>query len=134
MFAKNICFAALILIFSTLYLGDIAMASTSMPSLTIDELFDEQAAGKTPFLLDVRRDQEFASGHLKGAVHIPLSDLSSRILEVPKDKPIVVYCRSGARSSRAMKLLMSKGYDNLRNLTGGILAWRIYCEKMNGAC
>lgn len=77
----------------------------------------------TPHLLiDVRTPAEFASGHIAGAVNIPVESLQSRLSEVPNGQPIVVYCRSGNRSAQAASILASAGYENLYDL-GGITAW-----------
>lgn len=75
-----------------------------------------------PFVLDVRRKTEFAEGHIAGATNIAHTRLLSRLAEVPKDRPILVNCRSGARSARACSLLQRHGYQ-VTNLAGGILAW-----------
>jgi hydroxyacylglutathione hydrolase len=75
-----------------------------------------------PFVLDVRRKTEFAEGHIGGATNIAHTRLLSRLAEVPKDRPILVNCRSGARSARACSLLQRCGYD-VTNLAGGMLAW-----------
>jgi phage shock protein E len=61
-------------------------------------------------LLDVRTSEEFASGHLDGAVLIPVSDLAVRMGELPRDRPVVVYCRSGRRSAAAADQLRSAGF------------------------
>lgn len=61
-------------------------------------------------LLDVRTPGEFAGGHLDGAINIPVDALASRIGELPADKPVVVYCRSGRRSAIAADLLAQKGF------------------------
>lgn len=75
--------------------------------------------------LDVRTPQEFASGHLKGARHIPLSELGSRAGELPsKDGPILVYCHAGSRSMQACGILSNQGFSNAHNLSGGITAWQ----------
>ncbi|MCR8978619.1 MBL fold metallo-hydrolase [Brevibacillus laterosporus] len=74
-------------------------------------------------LIDVRNSSEWLEGHLPHAVHIPLGSLQERLDEISKDKPILVQCRSGARSAIAVSLLESKGFENLINLKGGILAW-----------
>jgi hydroxyacylglutathione hydrolase len=76
----------------------------------------------TPFVLDVRRKTEFAEGHIAGATNIAHTRLLSRLAEVPKDRPILVNCRSGARSARACSLLERHGYE-VTNLAGGMLAW-----------
>lgn len=73
-------------------------------------------------LVDVRTPEEFATGHIAGAVNIPLDTLESRLGEVPKDTPIVLYCRTGNRSAQAADLLEGAGYSDIRDL-GGILDW-----------
>lgn len=62
-------------------------------------------------LVDVRTPEEFAGKHVGGAKNIPIDELDTRMTEIPKDKPVVVYCASGARSSAAAKMLKSAGYD-----------------------
>lgn len=73
-------------------------------------------------LVDVRTAEEFASGHIPGAVNIPLQELEGRLAEVPADSPVVVYCRSGNRSAQAADLLHEAGYTQVYDL-GGITAW-----------
>jgi len=68
-------------------------------------------------LVDVRSPEEFADGHLDGAVNIPVGQLEARLTEVgPKDVPVVVYCRSGHRASRARELLLAAGFKEVHNL------------------
>lgn len=76
-------------------------------------------------VLDTREDSEFSSGHIKGAVHIPMSQIKKRIseLEKYKSKPVLLYCRSGNRSNHTGKTLSHAGFDNVQNLAGGMLAW-----------
>lgn len=74
-------------------------------------------------LLDVRTPEEFAAGHVEGAVNIPVQNLAERMAEVgPQDRPVVVYCRSGARSARATAMLKEAGYQQLLDL-GPMSAW-----------
>ncbi len=74
-------------------------------------------------LIDVRSPEEFADGHLPGALNIPVGTLAARMGDVgPKEAPIVLYCRSGARSSRAARLLREHGFSHVRNL-GPMGAW-----------
>jgi len=75
-----------------------------------------------PFVLDARRKVEFADGHIAGAANIAHTRLRARLSEVPKDRHILVNCRSGARSGRACSLLQKHGYE-VTNLAGGMLAW-----------
>ena len=76
-----------------------------------------------PVVLDVRHEGEWNSGHLPGAVHIPLGHLAARQSELPPDQPIVTHCRSGARSAIAASLLRRVGFDDVSNLEGGFAAW-----------
>ena len=77
-------------------------------------------------VIDVREHQEWAEGHVPGARHIPLGDLSKYLRELEKHKGhhVICLCRSGMRSARAAALLKKAGYDNVYNLKGGIGAWR----------
>lgn len=76
-----------------------------------------------PFVLDVRAPEEFVSGHVPGAVNIPYDQIASRLAEVPKDKDIVLYCRSGRRVAIAADVLVANGYQRLRHLEGDMPAW-----------
>jgi len=74
-------------------------------------------------LVDVRTPEEFAGGHIEGAVNIPVQELDRRMSELgPKDAAIVVYCRSGARSAQAANMLKSAGYGSVHNL-GAMSRW-----------
>lgn len=74
-------------------------------------------------LLDVRTPGEFASGHLPGAVNIPVDELPRRVAEVgPKERAVVVYCRSGARSGRAASVLRAEGYARVEDI-GAMSRW-----------
>lgn len=72
-------------------------------------------------LVDVRTPNEFASGHLDGAINIPVADIAARQAQLDKGAPVVVYCRSGARSARAASVLKGDGFD-VHDL-GPISAW-----------
>jgi rhodanese-related sulfurtransferase len=78
------------------------------------------------FILDVRTEGEFGQGHLGRAVLIPVHELPGRLSELPADKktPILVYCAVGGRSSMAAVILKAKGYANVHDLSGGIVAWQ----------
>ncbi len=81
------------------------------------------AVEKGAVLLDVRSPEEFAEGHLPGAINIPVGELASRMAELPKkDAGIVVYCRSGARSARATGILHEHGLTQIVDL-GPMSAW-----------
>jgi molybdopterin/thiamine biosynthesis adenylyltransferase/rhodanese-related sulfurtransferase len=76
-----------------------------------------------PFLLDVREPNEWEIGHLPDAVRISVNELPSRMNELDQAREMVVYCRSGARSGRAVDLLRGAGFRKVKNMTGGILRW-----------
>jgi len=66
-------------------------------------------------ILDVRSPGEFASGHIRGAINLPLDQLGSKLNKLSKDKPIITCCASGMRSASAKGFLKSKGYDQVYN-------------------
>ena len=82
----------------------------------------ERLAAGTHFPLDVRRADEFAEGHVPGAKHVAYPRLPEHLDELPKDRPILVNCRGGARSARAVSYLLRHGFD-AANVAGGFLAW-----------
>ena len=93
------------------------------PITTIDwqKAFEMNKAGAV--LLDVRTPAEVAKGMAsEAAVNVPLQELPQRLSEVPKDKDLLVYCRSGKRSMAASKFLVENGYTRVFNIEGGILA------------
>ena len=92
-------------------------------NLTPAELQQRLAQGERLTLLDVREPFEYTEAHLKGSLLIPLDQLSLRLAEVPKDKPIVAVCRSGNRSGVAASLLQRAGFTNIFNLKGGLVEW-----------
>jgi adenylyltransferase/sulfurtransferase len=78
-----------------------------------------------PFLLDVREANEWEIGYLHGAVRISVNELAARITELhdQRDNPVVIYCRSGARSARAVTMLQQAGFRRVINMAGGTLRW-----------
>ncbi len=90
---------------------------------TPEQLAEAVLAGEVT-LLDVRARSEWDEGHLPNATHTMLGFLPRRISEIPADKPIVVQCRSGARSAIAASVLQASGLTNVINLSGGLQAWQ----------
>lgn len=95
-------------------------ADITVPEETIDDL--AAALENGAYLLDVRRDDEYAEAHVPGAVHIPLDQLADRSGEVPAEQRIHVICASGGRSMAAAKALSGAGVDAV-NVAGGTNAW-----------
>lgn len=79
---------------------------------------------KGALLIDVREANEYQEIHAEGATLIPLSEFETRYSELPKEKELVLICRSGARSGRATQYLLDHGYNKAVNLTGGTIAWQ----------
>lgn len=73
--------------------------------------------------IDVREQWEYDEGHIPGITLIPMSELESRLAEIPTDKTVVLTCRSGNRSGQMHAYLEDQGFDNTINMEGGILAW-----------
>ncbi|QAS54215.1 rhodanese-like domain-containing protein [Halobacillus litoralis] len=91
-----------------------------MDTLTEDEFREGYRKAQ---LIDVRESKEFDGGHILGARNIPLSQMKNRLVEIRKDKPVYLYCQSGARSARAAMMLHKKGYEDLNMLQGGFKKW-----------
>ena len=80
-------------------------------------------AGEEIALIDIRSDAEVAQGVLPDSEHLAMHLIPLRMHDLPKDKAVVLYCRSGARSYHACNFLSQQGVDNVINLRGGIIAW-----------
>ncbi len=94
-----------------------------MKEKTVAELKQMMDSGAEFKLIDVREPHEFEICNLKGEL-IPMNEVPEHLDKIPKDVPVVVHCRSGARSGRIIQYLEQEhGYTNLFNLKGGILAW-----------
>lgn len=77
-------------------------------------------------LVDVREAHEWAQGHIPGAVHLPLSELSQRADELPEGKPVILYCLAGGRSGQALAWCNANGHEVEGHMGGGIGAWRAH--------
>jgi len=74
-------------------------------------------------LLDVREADEFRQVRVEGSLFIPMSELATRVDEIPRDRPVIVLCASGARSGNVTAHLRSEGWEDVGNVAGGISAW-----------
>lgn len=97
--------------------------SNTMKTMTVQDLKDLRAAGDNHFLVDVRQPEEWAVCNIDGAVLIPLGELPARVDEVPRDAKVIVHCKAGGRSARAVGWLMEQGYSDVWNVEGGMDAW-----------
>ena len=82
-------------------------------------------------LVDVRHPYEFKRGTIEGAINIPVDDLRNRINEIPKDKNVIIFCKQGLRGYIAYKILKQKGFENIKNLSGGYLTYFPAIQKQS---
>ena len=100
-----------------------------MEDITVNELKERLEQGEKFHFIDVREEWEYEEDNL-GADNIPLGELAHQLdqLEKIKDEEIVIHCRSGARRGNAKKFMETKGFTQVRNVLGGILAFRALAE------
>lgn len=96
--------------------------------ISVQDLKKRMDARESFDLIDVREPHEWQIGHIPGARLIPLGDLPSRLSELDPSREILLQCKSGGRSSRALKLLKENGFKKLKNVTGGIEAWATHID------
>jgi adenylyltransferase/sulfurtransferase len=103
---------------------------TSVPEITpqeVKKMIDER---KAFVLIDVREPREFKICSIPGSKLIPLGEIPKRMQELNSADEIVVHCRSGQRSAKAVELLMKAGFRRIHNMKGGILAWSEYVDPL----
>ncbi len=109
----------------TLAVAAVAHADGGPAPITPDAFLALPKSGAdAPFVLDVRTPEEYVAGHVPGAVNIPHDQLAARLAEVPKDKDVVLYCRSGRRAALAAEVLAGSGYAHLQHLEGDMMGWQ----------
>jgi adenylyltransferase/sulfurtransferase len=91
--------------------------------VTPAEIAERISKGQEIILIDVREPMEWNTGHVDSAHHIPMSQVPTRLDEIPRDRDVVMICRSGARSERVRQFLVQQGYTRVANLTGGMQRW-----------
>jgi len=97
----------------------------SVGSLSTDDYHADYFQQANHTLIDVRTSAEFKTGHIAGAKNIPLDRLEAGLKKVPKDKPVVLVCRSGSRSRAGGRVLINAGYEQVFNLKGGTVGWEL---------
>ncbi|WP_085993136.1 rhodanese-like domain-containing protein [Oceanobacillus senegalensis] len=93
-----------------------------MKEITAKELEHKLVSGEELHIIDVREDEEVATGKIPGAKHIPLGQIPDRLEELDKSEHYYMVCRSGGRSGNACQFLIQNGY-NVTNMAGGMLDW-----------
>lgn len=114
---KQALFAAVTLFFSAC-----GLAGEPVPEISVQELKAKRDRKEDFVLLDVREPKEYAIARIEGSILIPLGALPARLSELDKSRKLIVHCKGGVRSAKAVRLLREKGYDAV-NVTGGIDAW-----------
>lgn len=98
-------------------------AVVTLPAeITVNQASQMQAQGA--FILDVREPSEWTQFHISGATLIPLGSLPNRLTEVPKDRDVVVVCRTGHRSAQGRDILLKAGFTRVTSMTGGLTQWQ----------
>lgn len=93
-------------------------------NVSADDVFTMLQDKDKYFLLDVRTQEEYDEGFIENSVLIPVSELESRLSEIPAGKPIIVYCRTGSRSTQAAEILIKNNFGPVYNMLGGITEWQ----------
>lgn len=96
--------------------------TSSSARISISQALDEYRSGA--FILDVRTSEEWGQSHIPGSLSIPLDQLSGRLSEVPRDRDVVVVCRTGSKSLEGLKILQGAGFTRVASMTGGMAAWQ----------
>jgi rhodanese-related sulfurtransferase len=94
-----------------------------IPEIDSATLASRMDADDDVYLVDIRTPAEVAQGAIPGSVHLPMHLIPLRLGDLPRDRDVVLYCRSGARSYHACAFLAQQGFANVVNLRGGIIAW-----------
>jgi rhodanese-related sulfurtransferase len=95
----------------------------SVPAVDVRTAADLLSSSAPPLLVDVREADEFQTVRVEGAVLLPLSTFAARFEELPGDRPILVMCAGGGRSSAATAHLLANGWPDATNMAGGIISW-----------
>jgi rhodanese-related sulfurtransferase/glyoxylase-like metal-dependent hydrolase (beta-lactamase superfamily II) len=104
-------------------LGDRTDLTRTTPRLSAEVAAARLRGAGAPLAVDVRTPRERAAAHIAGSVHVPLNHLAARVEELPRDRPVLVYCAGGYRSSIAASLLQKHGFSDVSEIAGGITAW-----------
>lgn len=111
---------------AALLLAACSSLAEDFASVAPEDLAAAVSAPNGPLLLDLRSEEEFAGGHVRGALLIPLQQLPNRLEEIAafKQRGVIAYCERGTRAKRALQLLRDAGFQNLRLLEGSMHRWR----------
>ena len=100
-----------------------SLMGPGVPSVSVQEAAEMQGDDVGALIIVVREPNEYAQIRAKGAVLLPLGRLNSRVKDLPRDRELLLMCRTGGRSQNATQFLVANGFENVTNVTGGIVAW-----------
>jgi rhodanese-related sulfurtransferase len=118
----SILLAVALIIFVILQSGGGTTSTALASAISVEDAYTRYQSGA--FVLDVRTVEEWNEFHAPNTTLIPLDQLASRLSEVPRDREIVVVCRSGNRSQQGRDILLNAGFENVTSMTGGLNEWR----------
>jgi len=125
-FAGNnlILVAALLVILTLILKTEIGLKFNNVPQLNVNDAV-RLMNNDDVIVLDVRESSEYSAGHIRDSIHIPIGSLSKRLNELDKfkNKKVLAYCRSGNRSNTACRTLSKQGFENVNNMSGGVISW-----------
>jgi rhodanese-related sulfurtransferase len=108
-------------------------APSEAPSIAPSELNTRRESGEAPVVIDVRTAEEYAAGHIPGAINIPYDQVAERISEVEAPHGVALYCRVGPRARKGEAALLSAGYTSVLHIEGGFTAWKEAGLPVEGA-
>ena len=100
------------------------LETSTAPSISAVDLDARRRAGAAPVVIDVRTAEEYASGHIHGAVNIPFDQVAERIDEIDTSHGVALYCMVGPRARKGESALLAAGYEEVLHLEGGLAAWQ----------
>ena len=115
-----IAVSALIIYYTQIHLPS---TTISFGDVTVKEAKSLVESNVSLIIVDVRTREEYDSGHIEGAILIPVSELEGRINELSKEEELLIYCRTGNRSSNSVNILKTNGYTKSFHMNDGIIAW-----------
>jgi rhodanese-related sulfurtransferase len=115
-----IAFSALIIYYTQIQLPS---TTISYGDVTVEEAKSLIDSNFSLIILDVRTREEYDSGHIGGAILIPVNELEDRLDELSKEEEFLIYCRTGNRSSNSVNILKENGYTKIFHMNDGIIAW-----------
>ena len=123
--SKTVLGIIFVVIASTVYYTQIQQlgSETDYGDVTVEQALELIEKNPLLVILDVRTIQEFEDGHVEGATNMPVDDLEQRLEELGRNEEMLVYCRTGNRSTRAVQILRENGFNKIYHMADGIVGW-----------